>query len=150
MNRAGKERSDREHVRIDTEIERILATEEELLPSSGFLSTVMDRVRHEAALPAPLPFPWKWAIPILLLACAGIVWSTVEFIRIGMQGHGLTALGQTGLSQPWQSWLTISLPHLSANLMRALEQAGWVVMALGMSLVSWLLSRRLAGRGRLL
>jgi hypothetical protein len=31
-----------------------------------------------------------------------------------------------------------------------LEQAGWVAMALGVSLLSWLLSRRLAGRGGLL
>jgi hypothetical protein len=33
---------------------------------------------------------------------------------------------------------------------RPVEQAGWVALALGISLLSWLLSRRLAGRGGLL
>jgi hypothetical protein len=150
MNRAGTERSEPERARIETEIGHILAGEEELLPSSGFVASVMDRVRQEAALPAPIPFPWKWAIPLLLLAGGGIGWSTVEVVRIGSKGLGLTALGLTGLSQPGQNWWTISLPPLSIVQVRSLEQAGWVALALGMSLLSWLLSRRLAGRGGLL
>ncbi len=145
MNQAGKERNDTEHARIETEIDQILAGEEELLPSSGFVGAVMDRVQQEAALPAPIPFPWKRAIPLLLLACGGIGWSTVEMVRSGLPGLDLTALGQY-----LQSWLTISLPPLSAVQMRSLEQAGWVALALGVSLLSWLLSRRLAGRGGLL
>jgi hypothetical protein len=145
MNRARTERSENERARIETEIGRILAGEEELLPTSGFASAVMDRVRQEAALPAPIPFPWKWVMPMLLLAGGGIVWSIVEVIRIGMPGLGLTTRGQSA-----QSWWTISLPPLSSNQVHSLEQAGWVALALGMSLVSWLLSRRLAGRGGLL
>jgi hypothetical protein len=64
-------------------------------------------------------------------------------VRIGLPGLGLTALGQSA-----QSWLI--LPPLSGNLVHSLEQAGWVALALGISLLSWLLSRRLAGRGGLL
>jgi hypothetical protein len=105
----------------------------------------MERVRQEAALPAPIPFPWMRAIPLLLLASVGIVWSIVEVVRLGVTGLGLTALGQSA-----QSWLTISLPPLSTVQVRSLEQAGWVAMALGVSLLSVLLSRRLAGRGGLL
>jgi hypothetical protein len=145
MNRAKTDRGEAEHTRIETEIGQILAGEEELLPSSGFAASVMERVRQEAALPAPIPFPWKRAIPLLLLACGGIVWSTVELVRLGAPGLNLTALGQSA-----QSWLTISLPPLSAVQLRSLEQAGWVALALGTSLVSWLVSRRLAGRGGLL
>jgi hypothetical protein len=85
------------------------------------------------------------AIPILLLASGGIVWSAVEMVRIGLPGLDLTALGQSA-----QSWLTNPLPPLSALQVRSLEQAGWVALALGTSLVSWLLSRRMAGRGGLL
>ena len=40
-----------------TAIDRILAAEEELIPSSGFASSVMERVQEEAALPPPIPFP---------------------------------------------------------------------------------------------
>jgi hypothetical protein len=143
MNRVKVIRSEDEHARIETEIGRILASEEELMPSSGFAASVMERVRQEAALPAPLPFPWKRAIPLLVLVSGGIVWSTVEVVRIGLPGLGLTALGQSA-----QSWLI--LPPLSGNLVHSLEQAGWVALALGISLLSWLLSRRLAGRGGLL
>jgi len=143
MNRVKVIRSEDEHARIETEIGHILAGEEELMPSSGFAASVMEQVRQEAALPAPLPFPWERAIPLLVLVSGGIVWSTVEVVRIGLPGLGLTALGQSA-----QSWLI--LPPLSGNLVHSLEQAGWVALALGISLLSWLLSRRLAGRGGLL
>jgi hypothetical protein len=39
---------------------------------------------------------------------------------------------------------------LSAATVLALEQAGWVALALGSSLASWLLSRRLAGASGIL
>jgi len=145
MNRANTDRSEEEHARIETEIGHILAGEEELMPSSGFAASVMDRVRQEAALPEPIPFPWMKAIVLILLASGGIGWSTVELVRIGLPGFDLTALGRSA-----QSWLTISLPPPSVVQVRSLEQAGWVAMALGVSLLSWLLSRRLAGRGGLL
>jgi hypothetical protein len=145
MNRVSTDRSEDEHARIDTEIGHILASEEELMPSSGFAARVMEQVRQEAALPALLPFPWKRAVPLLLLASGGIGWSAAELVRIGMPGFDLTALGQSA-----QSWLTISPPHLSGNLVHPIEQAGWVALALGISLLSWLVSRRLAGRGGLL
>ena len=145
MNRVSTDRSEDEHARIDTEIDRILAGEEELMPSSGFVALVMDRVRREAALPAPLPFPWKMTIPLLLLTCGIIGWGTLELVRIGMRGFDPTALGQ-----PAQNWMTISAPHLSGNFVQPIEQAGCVALALGVSLLSWLISRRVAGRGGLL
>jgi hypothetical protein len=135
MNRTKTSRSEAEHARIETEIGQILAGEEELMPSSGFASAVMDRVQQEAALPAPTPFPWMKAIPILLLATGAVGWGVVELVRISL---------------PVLSWLAIPPQHLTADLVRPLEEAGWVALALGSSLVSWLFSRRLAGRGGLL
>jgi hypothetical protein len=41
--------------------------------------------------------------------------------------------------------LALNPPHLSAAVAQPLEQAGWVALALAASLLSWLLSRRLAG-----
>ena len=118
MSRARKKRSEAEQARIETEIGHILAGEDELLPSSGFAASVMDRVRQEAALPAPLPFPWKKAIPILLLAGGGIGWSVAELVHVGLPKIGQFWLGLTA-----QSWLTFTLPHLSVVQMRSLEQA---------------------------
>jgi hypothetical protein len=114
-----------------TEIDRILATEEALLPSSGFLASVMERVREEATAPAPIPFPWMRALPGMV-AAAGILGAGIfEFAR-----HALPAAGE----------LKVNLPQISLASVRPLEQAGWVALALGVSLFSWMLSKRLAGR----
>jgi hypothetical protein len=42
--------------------------------------------------------------------------------------------------------LALNSPHVSAAVILPMEQAGWVALALTASLLSWLLSRRLAGR----
>jgi len=53
---------------------RILATEEELIPSSGFAASVMERIREETAAPRPIPFPWKQAVPGIVLAVGVFGW----------------------------------------------------------------------------
>ena len=65
----------------DERIDEILGTEEELVPSSGFLAAVMERVREEAAAPPPIPFPWKRAVPGFVVAAGVLGWSGVEFVR---------------------------------------------------------------------
>ena len=40
------------------ELDRILLSEEPLVPSSGFTARVMEGVRDAATAPPPLPFPW--------------------------------------------------------------------------------------------
>jgi hypothetical protein len=115
-------------------IDRILATDEELIPSSGFLASVMERVQEEARMPAPIPFPWKRAVPGIVLAAGVFSWGAVEFVRLAI---------------PAAKGMAFSLPHFSAAG-RPLEQAGWVALALGVSLLSWMLSRRITGQSGLL
>jgi len=59
------------------DLDRILASEETIEPSSGFAASVMDGVRREAAIPAPIPFPWRRLVPglaaCLLLTAGGIL-----------------------------------------------------------------------------
>jgi hypothetical protein len=121
--------------RIDAEIDRILATEEELFPSSGFMASVMERVEQEAAVPAPIQFPWKRFIPGIVLASGVFGWGAVELIRAGV---------------PMLRSLTLTVPDLTVAHLQYAEPVGGVALALGVSLASWLLSRRLAGRGGLL
>lgn len=121
--------------KVEAHIDAILAAEEPLIPSSGFLSSVMDRVHQEAAAPAPIPFPWKRAIPGIALAAAVFGWGAVELVRAGLQ---------EGKS------VSLAVVHLGPGLERPLEQAGWVAVALGISLASWLLTRRLTLRSELL
>ncbi len=40
--------------------------------------------------------------------------------------------------------------HIPRQMTGTLEDAGWVAAALGMSLLSWLLARRMVGRGGLI
>jgi hypothetical protein len=131
MKQTGANNSDSEH----NEIDRILATEDALVPSSGFLAAVMERVREEAAAPAPIPFPWKRVLPGAIVMVGAFGAAAFELVR-----QGLPAAGE----------FTLTTPHISVAMERPLEQAGWIALALGVSLFSWLLSKRLAGRAGLL
>ncbi len=117
------------------ELDRILASEQPLVPSSGFLASVMEKVGEGAAAPAPIPFPWKRIVPGVALVIGIGCYSGVSLIRHGIQGLGAA---------------TIPQPRIPAAAIHPVEQAGWVALALGISLFSWLLSRRLAGRSGLL
>jgi hypothetical protein len=123
------------HTEAETEIDRILAAEEQLLPSPGFLASVMERVQEEAAAPPPIPFPWKRAIPGILLVAGVFGWGGFELLRLGLPAVGSIMLTPS---------------HLSAAFIAPVEDAAWVALALGASLASWLLSRRLAGSSGLL
>lgn len=111
-------------------IDGILAAEEELIPSSGFLASVMERVQEEARTPARIPFPWKRAVPGILLAAGVFGWGAYEFVHVAI---------------PAARTFTYSAPQLPVTVQLPLQQAGWVAMALAVSLASWLLSRRIAG-----
>jgi hypothetical protein len=63
--------------------ESILASEEPIVPSSGFLGGVMERVKEESAMAAPIPFPWKRALPGFVVATAILGCGGVEFVRWG-------------------------------------------------------------------
>jgi hypothetical protein len=131
MMQTGTTNSDAQH----REIDRILATEDALVPSSGFLASVMERVREEAAAPAPIPFPWKRALPGMVVLAIMLCVGTLEFVRQGL---------------PAASEFTLTTPQIPVALEKPLEQVGWVALALGASLISWLLSKRLTGRAGLL
>ncbi|MGD0630411.1 MAG: hypothetical protein ABR987_13730 [Terracidiphilus sp.] len=111
--------------------ESILASEETIVPSSGFLDAVMERVKEEATMPAPIPFPWKRALPGFVVAGGLLGWGGVELVRIGV---------------PALNGASLSVPHLSIAMNEPLMQAGWVALAAVISLASWLLARKLAGR----
>jgi hypothetical protein len=64
-----------------------------------------------------------------------LAWIIFELIRRGL---------------PTVSSPQLIIPQITPAIEHSLEQAGWVALALGVSLFSWLLSRRLAGRSGLL
>jgi hypothetical protein len=59
-------------------LERILAAEDPITPSSGFARGVMAELRRQQTEPPPLPFPWwRFALgvaAVLVMAAAGASW----------------------------------------------------------------------------
>jgi len=121
----------RDHGAIDA----ILSSEEELIPSSGFVAATMERVREEAATPEPIPFPWLRALPGIVVLAGVLGWCGTELVRAGIAST-------RGISSAQMHWPPAAGPQL--------QTVGWVAMALGIAAVSWLVSRRLAGGSGLL
>jgi hypothetical protein len=125
---------------MEAEIGHILATEEKLIPSSGFMASVMERVRQDAAPPPPIPFPWMWTVAGILLVGGVLGWGAFEIFR----PDGLA------VSLPTLNSLAFTLPRIPAAFVGPVENAGWVALAGSVSLLCWLFSRRLAGSDGLL
>jgi hypothetical protein len=108
------------------ELDHVLSRGEDIVPSSGFVATVMGAVRSEAAAPPQIPFPWKRA----LAGLAACTLALVSFLIAALMRPG----GQAGLS-------------VLATVFESARAAGadWIALALLLSLVSVILSKRLAG-----
>jgi hypothetical protein len=124
-------RDDRNRDRLDA----ILADEEDIVPSSGFLARAMERVEDEVTAPPAIPFPWKRFLPGFVLAGGVFGWGAVESVRYAMDAAA------RGLALPEI--------QMAAGVSEPMQQAGWVVAALAVSAACWLLSRRIAGRSGL-
>ena len=113
------------------DLDRMLSKEQQIIPSSGFVNSVMDSVRREALTPAPIPFPWKRALPGL----ASVVLSLALLL---IAGGALFTRGIAGQSQP------LALPFAQDRILEAARsiRAGWIVLALLLSFASAKLSIR--------
>ncbi len=113
------------------DLNRILSSkDDDILPSSGLVASVMEGVRSEAAVPPPIPFPWKRALPGL--AAAGVA---------------LVCLFAFVLNQVLHSPLR---PPLAANVhvlqSPMIDAPGWSLLALAISMILVKLSMRWASR----
>ncbi len=124
----------------DPEIDRILAIQfsahDEILPSSGFTASVMDAVRGEASVTAPIPFPWRWALPGI--AVAALVLCTVMAMGVSailqISRGTLSARAETISPAPlWPAWQGMSGSPVT-----------WTVLSLMIALVSVMVSIRVA------
>ena len=86
------------------DLDRILAAEEPLIPSSGFAASVMERVHEAVSAPPPLPFPWRRFLLGLVSAsalaglCGWLVGQTVAGeLRAGLAGLS-AALAESRMS----------------------------------------------------
>ena len=114
----------------DDDIDRILSKEQEIIPSSGFVGSVMDAIQREATAP-PIPFPWKRALPGLTAAGLALVWVLVAGISLFIRGT---------VTQPLPSEL-LSCIALIIGAWKTVG-ASWITLALVLSLASVKFSRR--------
>jgi hypothetical protein len=107
------------------DLDRILC-EEEILPSSGFVGSVMEAVQGELEAP-PIPFPWKRALPGLVLACLLIF----PVLIMSLQGSATAT---------WSFTAELPILRLGTAMFTALS---WVIFALTLTLSLIILSLRL-------
>ena len=124
-------------MRLDDDLDRIMARDDEIVPSSGFASSVMDAVRSEAAAPPAIPFPWKRALPGLLTLVVSIAWSVWDAVRVPAQ--------QSAPAVPSNvtHWFDGVVPLFDRARMFGAE---WLLLGLLVTFVGLKLTWRLAGR----
>lgn len=127
----------------DHDLDRILSRQqqkEEIAPSSGFAFSVMDAVKREAAIPAPIPFPWKRALPGLVISLALAIVMIVGLVRGGVAS---TTHFVQSVIVPQSS---LQLHEILTRMYWVTQQMGigWILFALLLSLITAKLSMRLA------
>jgi len=115
----------------DDDLDRILSTGQEIIPSSGFVASVMDAVRHDAATPPPIPFPWKRALPGL--CAAGLV-----LVSVFAAGSALFIRRTAAQPLPGKLLSAFALIFEASKTV----DASWIALALILSLASVKLSMR--------
>jgi hypothetical protein len=118
----------------EDEIDRILTRRDEILPSSGFATSVMEAVRREAAAPQPIAFPWKRALPGMVVGGIALIVGLVAGVAVIVRLASGSIAPQATASAP---------PALPSLFHGGIESAAiWTMLALVMAFVSVKLSTR--------
>jgi len=144
----------------DEELDRVLmrsfgppestaAHAESIEPSSGFVASVMDRVREEATFAAsPIRFPWSRAVPGICMALLAIAVSATVLVfgitaAMRLFSHALLstttqgAIGNAGVFGNIAQWAETAMRlHL-----------GWLALGILIAFIPVTISRSLVGRG---
>ena len=142
----------------DRELDRVLmrsfgppesatARAESIEPSSGFVASVMDRVREEANLAAsPIRFPWVRAVPGICMALLAIAVSVTVLVfavtgAVRLLSHALLSTTTQGTSESVFASIR-QWGEIAARL-----HLGWLVLGLLIAFIPLTISRSLVGRG---
>jgi hypothetical protein len=108
------------------ELDRWLAEDEEIVPSSGFAASVLDAVRIDAAEQRALPFPWRRMLPGLAALAVALLAAVGSVIASGANA----ASEFVAFPLHWTQWLER-------------PDVGWIVVAVAVTAVLPFLSLRL-------
>jgi hypothetical protein len=124
----------------DDELNRALLDEDDIMPSSGFVSSVMESVYREATEPPPIPFPWKRALPGIVLSLTLMAVFLMSFLNF----HSAAIVKWNSVPKDTQIEMASWLSEFERAAIHS--GAGWVLLALGLSFVTWKLSMMLVMR----
>jgi hypothetical protein len=117
------------------DLDPLLESHDDIVPSSGFTDAVMAAVRREAWQTPPLRFPWERAALGPLMAVLVVVLSVASgFVRPATVGSALPGVVGTG-----EMLTAIGDAASSVRL-------GWMALALLLTVASFVLSSHLASR----
>lgn len=110
---------------------------EQIVPSSGFILSVMESIHAQAAEPPPIAFPWRRVLPGIVATACGLIALAIFALR----AFHASAAGGTAP----QPHLRTALSVISAFTPGELTLL-WVALATCLSIAAVALSFRLTGR----
>jgi hypothetical protein len=115
------------------DLDRMFSRQENIVPSSGFVGSVMNAIACQASTPPPIPFPWKYALP----GFAAWLIALVSFIYLAFAHFDASST---------RSALARTAPMLAAIIegLKAVDGA-WIAVALLVSAASVFFSMRMVG-----
>ena len=100
------------------DLERVLFSEDDIVPSSGFVASVMETVIEDATAP-PLTFPWRRAWPLAATVVALLVCLVIESFTVQAPGPGLDVYAW------FQTVVPMATGWVAAGLLMAIAVTGW-------------------------
>ena len=116
------------------DLDRLLSSEEPIVPSSGFADVVMQAVRRETTAPPPISFPWKCVLPGLGLA--GLLMVVMLFAPVPAARAGAALLGSTHLPTLFAA-VPETTRRLGLNWLMVALLLAWASVKLSIRLASW-------------
>ncbi len=113
------------------DFDEVLASEDPIVPTSGFTAAVMEAVRRDAAATAPISFPWNAALPGLCAALAIAVCMVLAFVHLVRTSAPVANSASVLFGEALRSSVHFGL--------------GWIALSLLLSLIAIASSMRLAG-----
>ena len=111
----------------NSDLDRALSAEPNVVPSAAFARNVMAAVYQEASTPAAITFPWGRAVPGLAICAIALTAFMVLVVVQLKQGAGLAG--------PFPSVVVDAIQYAHRF------DLGWITLALFASFVPWRIAR---------